>query len=263
MVLFLNKHRPLVINMKLQNKIIFITGATKGIGFELAKQLVNKNNIVIVGDRNQEILDEIKKKHPSLETVFFDAINNDSMKESKDKIQSKFGKIDVLINNAAICNSYNFYQNNVSFEEIEQEIITNISSPIKLTKLFLPLLEKSTETAIVNITSGVAYLPMPNLPVYSATKAALQSFTLSIRESLKTTNIKVFEALPPLVATQMTDNLIGQAKNMKKMTAEDCAKEILQGIEKNKWTIRIGSSKSLYWGSKFFAKIVQKQLNNM
>ncbi len=249
--------------MNLQDKIIFITGATQGIGFALAKQLSSKNNIVIIGGRNKEVLNKINVTDPTLETVFFDAINNESMTHAKAFIESKYGKIDLLINNAALCNSYNFFTDEVSFEKIEQEIFTNISSPIKLTKLFLPLLNKDSETAIVNITSGVAYLPMPNLPVYSATKAALQSFTISIRETLKHTNIKVFEALPPLVATQMTDNLIGNGKNMKKMTTEACAKAIIKGIEKSDFTIQIGSSKSLFWGSKLFPKIVQNQLNKM
>jgi uncharacterized oxidoreductase len=249
--------------MKLENKIVFITGATKGIGFELAKQLSQKSNIVIIGGRNQDLLKEIEKDHPSLKTIYFDALNDKVIINVKDELQNEFGRIDVLINNAAICHSYNFYESNISFEEIDIEITTNISSPIKLTKYLLPLLNSDNETAIVNITSGIAYLPMPNLPVYSATKAALQSFTISLRESLRTTKINVFEALPPLVATQMTENLIGNGKKMKRMTSIDCADAIIKGIEKNTLTIKIGSSKSLYWGSKFFPSIVQKQLNKM
>jgi uncharacterized oxidoreductase len=248
--------------MKLINKIIFITGATKGIGFELAKQL-SPNNIVIIGGRNQQTLDKIKLKYTNIHTIYFDALSDENLLEIKNNLKNEFGKIDVLINNAAICNSYNFYESEFGFEKIETEIATNISSPIKVTKLFLPLLNQHTETAIVNITSGIAYLPMPNLPIYSATKAALQSFTISLRQSLSKTNVKVFEALPPLVDTQMTENLIGNGKNMKKITAEKCAAEIIKGIERNNYTIHIGSSKSLFWGSRLFPSIVQKQLNKM
>jgi len=106
-------------------------------------------------------------------------------------------------------------------------------------------------------------MPMPYLPVYSATKAALQSFTYSLRASLKNTNIKVFEALPPLVATQMTENMKGKAKDMKKITPNDCAKQIINGIERENHTIHIGSSKSLYWGRRIFPKLAQNQLNKM
>jgi uncharacterized oxidoreductase len=249
--------------MKLNNKIIFITGAAKGIGFELAKQLAKLGNTVIIGARNQQLLDQIAANFVNIETIYFDALEDNNIIEVRNELQKRFGKIDMLINNAAVCNSYNFYQSILDFDKIDTEIATNISSPIKLTKSFLPLLDKKTETAIINITSGVAYLPMPNLPIYSATKAALQSFTISLRQSLEPTNINVFEVLPPLVATQMTENLIGNGKNMNKISPKDCAKQIIEGITKRNKTILIGSSKSLYWGSKFFPSVVQKQLNKM
>jgi uncharacterized oxidoreductase len=249
--------------MKLTNKIIFITGATKGIGFELAKLLSEKGNTVIVGGRNEQILSQINQDFPKLNTLYFDALDDENIRVVKNAFQSEYGKLDVLINNAAICNSYNFVEKDVLFEEIDKEIMTNIASPMKLTKQFLPLLNHANEAAIVNITSGVAYLPMRSLPVYSATKAALQSFTISLRESLLNTKIAVFEALPPLVDTQMTQNLIGEGKNMPKMSPQKCAEYIINGIEKSDFTIRIGSSKSLFWGSRFFPSFVQKQINKM
>ncbi|MFM2267872.1 MAG: hypothetical protein RL757_1313 [Bacteroidota bacterium] len=249
--------------MKLKNKIIFITGATKGIGFALAKLLSEKGNTVVIGGRNEAVLAQLNKDFDDIKTVYFDALDDTNIQNIVNIFQNKYGKLDILINNAAICHSYDFVKNDVSFEEIAQEITTNIASPIKLTKLFLPLLHQPTETAIVNITSAVAYLPMRSIPVYSATKAALQSFTISLRESLLDTKINVFEALPPLVATQMTENLIGNGKNMPKMSAEKCAEAIVKGIEKNDFTIRIGSSKSLFWGSRFFPTFVQKQINKM
>jgi uncharacterized oxidoreductase len=249
--------------MKLENKIIFITGAARGIGFELAKQLAQKHNTVIIGARDKNRLKMLQSDYPELLTIYFDALNDGLIIEAKNELEKEFGKIDVLINNAAVCNVYDFYHYEIGFDQIDNEIATNISSPIKVTKLFLPLLHKSTETAIVNITSGVAYLPMPALPIYSATKAALHSFTVSLRQSLLHTKISVFEALPPLVATQMTENLIGNGKSMKKMSPGHCAAAIIKGIECNIFTIRIGSSKSLFWGSKFFPGMVQKQLNNL
>lgn len=105
---------------------------------------------------------------------------------------------------------------------------------------------------------------MISLPVYSATKSAMRSFSISLRETLKDTNIKVFEAMPPLVATNMTENLPGKAKDMKMISPEECATFIIKGIERNKYTINIGSStKNLAFGSRFFPKMVQKQLNKM
>lgn len=249
--------------MKLENKIIFITGATKGIGLELAKQLLAKNNTVIIGARNQKELDLISIEFEKINTLYFDVLNNENLSSISRIIEQEYGRLDVLINNAAVLNAGNFHEIDYSFEKIETEILTNIASPIKLTKVLLPLFSKQKQSAILNITSGVAYMPMPYLPVYSATKAALQSFTYSLRASLKNTNIKVFEALPPLVATQMTENMKGKAKDMKKITPNDCAKQIINGIEKENHTIHIGSSKSLYWGRRIFPKLVQNQLNKM
>ena len=249
--------------MKLENKIIFITGATKGIGLELAKQLLAKNNTVIIGARNQKELDLISIEFEKINTLYFDALNNENLSSISRIIEQEYGRLDVLINNAAVLNAGNFTEIDYSFEKIETEILTNIASPIKLTKVLLPLFSKQSQSAIINITSGVAYMPMPYLPVYSATKAALQSFTYSLRASLKNTNIKVFEALPPLVATQMTENMKGKAKDMKKITPNDCAKQIINGIERENHTIHIGSSKSLYWGRRIFPKLAQNQLNKM
>ncbi|MFY7733403.1 MAG: SDR family oxidoreductase [Bacteroidia bacterium] len=249
--------------MKLENKIIFITGATKGIGLELAKQLLAKNNTVIIGARNQKELDLISNEFENINTLYFDVLKNENLSSISRIIEQEYGRLDVLINNAAILNAGNFNEIDYSFEKIETEILTNIASPIKITKVLLPLFSKQKQSAIINITSGVAYMPMPYLPVYSATKAALQSFTYSLRASLKNTNIKVFEVLPPLVATQMTENMKGKAKDMKKITPYDCAKQIINGIEKENHTIHIGSSKSLYWGRRIFPKLVQNQLNKM
>ncbi len=249
--------------MIIKDKVIFITGASKGIGFELAKQLQLKYNTVIVGGRNQAELDKISIDFKQIHTILFDVLENENISEIGNIILQKFGRLDILINNAAILNSGGFYETDYSFEKIEIEILTNIASPIKLTKALLPLLAKGTQSAIVNITSGVAYLPMPSLPVYSATKSALQSFSISLRENLAQTNIKVFEALPPLVATSMTANMNNNAKNMKKISAKDCAEFIIQGIEQDKYVNNIGSSKSLSWGKRLFPKLVQKQLNKM
>lgn len=182
--------------MKLENKKIFITGATRGIGLALAQHLAQKNNVVVVGGRKQAVLDQLNQTDPQLKTVLFDALNNDSLQNTYDFLQKELGNLDVLVNNAAVLYSGNFQKDTFDFEQIEREVATNVSSPIKLTKLLLPLLTKASESAVVNISSAVAYLPMISLPVYSATKSALHSFSISLRETLKSSNIKVFEAMP-------------------------------------------------------------------
>jgi len=125
--------------MKLENKIMFITGATKGIGLELAKQLLAKNNTVIIGARNQKELDLISIEFKNINTLYFDVLNNENLSSISRIIEQEYGRLDVLINNAAVLNAGNFTEIDYSFEKIETEILTNIASPIKLTKVLLPL----------------------------------------------------------------------------------------------------------------------------
>jgi short-subunit dehydrogenase involved in D-alanine esterification of teichoic acids len=249
--------------MELKDKKVFITGGTRGIGFELAKLLSQEGSKVVIGGRNQQKLREISEAYPHIGTIFFDALSKESYSKVGNQLLSTLGGLDILINNAAVLYSGNFTESTFNTETIETEVSTNVTAPIMLIKVLLPLLTQPHETAIVNITSGVAYMPMPTLPVYSATKAALQSFTISLRYNLAQTKIKVFEALPPLVATEMTENLPGKAKAMTKMTPQKCASSIIKGIKDDRQTIDIGSSKSLYIGRRLFPSIVQNQLNKM
>ncbi len=250
--------------MKLKNKVILITGATKGIGLALAVALAKKGAKVIASGRNSDILDTLEEQYPMLYTYFLDVTDDHSFPSVVANIKKEFGCLDVLINNAAILFSGDFGTHSYDNEQIDLEIMTNVSAPIKLTKAMLPILKHSDEGAVVNITSAVAHLPMKSLPIYSATKAAMRSFSISLRGSLHPSNLQVFEVQPPLVATAMTRDLPGEAKNMKMMSPEECAQKIIKGMIRDRKTIQIGSTaKSLYWGSKIFPDVVLKQLNKM
>jgi short-subunit dehydrogenase involved in D-alanine esterification of teichoic acids len=171
--------------------------------------------------------------------------------------------LDILINNAGIMNVMDFAQDDIPLERLENEVATNFLAPLKLTKLLLPTLQKQTNGAIVNVSSGVAYLPMPASPVYSATKAALHSFTKSLRYSLRQSNITVFEAIPPVVDTAMPMQLKGEGKSAKKMSAEETARLIIQGMENGTEEIRIGDNKLLYWASRFAPTLAETELNKL
>jgi uncharacterized oxidoreductase len=117
----------------------------------------------------------------------------------------------------------------------------------------------------MNVTSGLAYLPMPSVPIYSASKAALHSFTISLREQLKSLGIKVIEILPPVVDTNMPAKITGKGKvaKGKKMSVDTCVDAIISGLKKDQYEIRIGDNKLLYWVARLMPSVAQNILNKL
>jgi short-subunit dehydrogenase involved in D-alanine esterification of teichoic acids len=149
-----------------------------------------------------------------------------------------------------------FVENSGGVEKIEEEVRTNLLAPMKLTSLLLPVLQQQTTAAIVHVSSGLAYVPVENLAVYSATKAALHAFSRALRRRLKKTNIKVFELLPPLVDTDLSRTL-----HMPKMRAEQVAKALLRALERERYEVRVGLVKSLHVAGQFVPSLAELMLS--
>jgi uncharacterized oxidoreductase len=247
------------------NNTIFITGGTTGIGLGLAKAFLQMNNQVIICGRNAVKLDEIKAQFPKIETIFCDVASEASLLECTELLKSKFPDLNIFINNAGIMNSFDYSKGDFTNQHIDNEVFTNLLAPMKLSYLLIPILSKNKNSAIMNVTSGLAYLPMPSVPIYSATKAALHSFSISLRVQLKSQGIEVFEILPPVVDTNMPKKLTGQGKvaKGKKMTVEKCVEAIINGLNHNRYEIRIGDNKLLYWVSRLFPSFTQNILNKL
>ena len=185
--------------MKLTKNKILITGGASGIGFGLAERFIKENNTVIICGRRESALKEAAEKLPSVITKVCDlAVENDRI-ELYNWIAENHSDLNVLVNNAGIqywmnINDSDFYQ------KADAEITTNILAPIHLTKLFSQL--NSLDT-IINVTSGLAFVPLSAIPVYCGTKAFMRSFTLSLRHSLKNSNIEVIEMIPPALNTDL------------------------------------------------------------
>jgi short-subunit dehydrogenase involved in D-alanine esterification of teichoic acids len=171
-------------------------------------------------------------------------------------MRSDFPELNILINNAAVMHMYDFLAGADVPERIEEELRTNLLAPMKLTSLLLPLLQQQPSAAIVLVSSGLAYVPVANLAVYCATKAALHSFARSLRRQLRQTAIKVFELLPPTVNTDMTRTLRGP-----KLAAEQVAKELLSGIERERYELRVGMVKPLRMVSRLAPLLTERMLN--
>jgi len=186
----------------LNSNTVLITGGASGIGFALAERFLSAGSEVIVCGRREEKLREAQVKYPNLHIRVCDVSRSAERISLFEWVTSQFPKLNILVNNAGIQRRFQIAQDS-SWEKIEEELAINLDAPIHLSTLFIPHLLKQEHPAILNITSGLAFAPMANAPVYCATKAALRSFTLSLRHQLSATPISVIEIIPPAVNTDL------------------------------------------------------------
>lgn len=185
--------------MNTSNNKILITGGASGIGLGLTAQFLKENNTVIICGRRQEVLDDVARQYPGVITHQCDLEVEAGRLALFDWIAENHSDLNVLVNNAGIQNWMNVTDEDF-FKRATQEVGINILAPIHLTKLLLQL--KSLR-AIVNVTSGLAFVPLAKVPVYSATKAFFRSFTLSLRHQLKDAGVEVIEIIPPKLNTDL------------------------------------------------------------
>jgi uncharacterized oxidoreductase len=185
--------------MKISKNKILITGGASGIGLGLTERFVKENNTVIICGRRESLLDEVSKKYPSVVTRRCDLSKPDEREGLFNWISQKHSDLNILVNNAGIQQLMSLSDSDF-FERAKKEIVINIEAPIHLTSLFTNL--KSLNT-VINITSGLSFVPMARMPVYCASKAFFHSFTLSLRHLLKSKNIEVIEVIPPALNTDL------------------------------------------------------------
>lgn len=240
--------------MLIKNLNILITGGGSGIGLALAKHYIDQGNQVMVCGRDKNKLLEAKKHCPTLDIYQTNITLESERKKMFYHITEKWNGLDILINNAALMNFYNLASDKIITDEIE----TNFIAPVALTQLFTNYFKESSNAAIININSALAYVPMPISPIYSASKAALHSYSISARHQFKKMNLKVFEFLLPAVDTNMS-----HAFDMKKMTVERVVLQMATAVKKNKYEVRIGEAKLLYAMSRLAPKFIQKELGKL
>jgi uncharacterized oxidoreductase len=188
--------------MELAANTVLITGGASGIGLALAERFLRAGSDVILCGRREEKLREVQTTHPEMKIRVCDVASEAERLALLDWAVGEFPGLNVLVNNAGI-------QRRVQLTETEewgstrQEIAINLEAPIHLSTLFIPHLSKQEHPAILNVTSGLAFVPLAGAPIYSATKAALHSFTLSLRLQLAGTPIQVIEIVPPAVNTDL------------------------------------------------------------
>lgn len=247
--------------MELTNRTIVITGGTSGIGLEMAKQLLALGNTVIATGRDDAKRAAVSSEVTGLRTVRCDISDPGSIHDLVAELERIAPHLDVLINNAGIMRFINLQTQDAPSIDIADEIETNFTGTVRVTAALLPLLSRRPEAAIVNVSSGLAYVPLPAAPVYSATKAALHSYTQSLRAQLEGTRVSVFEILPPATSTPMLDRLNGgDTLGSTTMPVEDMVAASIEGLRKNRPEIAPGQSSQLRFMDRVAPRFIRAQL---
>jgi uncharacterized oxidoreductase len=223
--------------MKLTGNKILITGGGSGIGFGLAERFIKEGNTVIICGRRASALSDAVEKLPGLITRQCDLAIESERVALFQWIADEHSDLNVLVNNAGIQNwmsvdDADFYQ------RAKEELVTNIEAPLHLTSLFLKLPSLDT---ILNVTSGLAFVPLTKVPVYSATKAFFHSYTVSLQHLLKSRNIEMIEVIPPALNT----DLGGKGLHDQFPLVSEFIASIFEQLAQGKKTLTFGFSEKL------------------
>ncbi|WP_341976393.1 SDR family NAD(P)-dependent oxidoreductase [Microbacterium sp. LTA6] len=214
--------------MRISDNTIFIAGGTSGIGLELAIRLSAEGNKVIVGGRRRDRLDEITAAHPELGAVEIDVDDMASITRAFEKVTSSYPELNVLVTMSGIMYPEDLKSAD-SLQVAERTVTTNILGTIRLASQFIPFLSEKESATIVTVTSALAFVPLPMTPTYNASKAAIHSFTESMRVQLADTSIQVIEIAPPGVRT----SLMGQENSEAAMPLDAFVDEVIALLKAN------------------------------
>jgi uncharacterized oxidoreductase len=187
--------------MKISGNTILITGGGTGIGRGLAEALLKEGNKVIITGRRKAKLEETVKANPGIIGIALDVDDPGMVDDVAQQIAREYPELNVLINNAGIAGLENLSEGKL--DTAEAIVTTNILGPIRLTAALLPLLLKQKNAAVVNVTSGLGFLPLTMMPTYSASKAFMHSYSESLRYQLQDSKVEVKELIPPYVQTEL------------------------------------------------------------
>eukprot|EP01037_Dinobryon_pediforme_P016419 gene16419-16597_t len=230
--------------MKMSGHTVLITGGTGGIGYALAARLLKRGNTILITGRTEDRLAAARESLPGVHTFVCDQSDPTAIARLCADVTRAFPTLDVLINNAGIGLKRNLNDADTPLEDLEREIRINLTGPIQLAHALLPHLKRQDAALIVNVTSGLAFVPLPLKPIYCATKAAMHSYSQSLRVQLSRTSVRVIELAPPAVATDFNK---GQEEMNAgpRMNADAFARAAIRGLEQSKDEVLPGAAKVL------------------
>jgi uncharacterized oxidoreductase len=233
--------------MRLQSNTIFITGGSSGIGRGLAEAFHNLGNQVIISGRREAALMAICEANPGMRSFVLDVTDPAAVREVANRVAEAFPDLNCLFNNAGVQKGHDFASGQpVDDQAVLDEINTNLLGVIRVATAFLPHLRKHPGSTLVNVSSGLAFVPMSRFPVYCATKAAVHSFTMSLRHQLRGTGVKVVELIPPYVATELgRESKTAVPVGPQPMLLDAFIAETMKALEGDADEVAIGDAKKL------------------
>jgi uncharacterized oxidoreductase len=246
--------------MQLNNQTILITGGTSGLGLEFATRLIELGNTVIITGRDEAKLSQTKKLLPGVHTFKSDVSNAEAISQLFKQVTQQFPELNILINNAGEMRRLNLLDPAIDQENVNREIAINLSGPIRMVQEFLPHLQQKPSAAIINVTSGLALVPFPLSPVYSASKAGLRAYTRSLRVQLKKTNIKVFELVAPGAKTPLGDKFENDVDSKSLMDPVKLIAIAIKGIKNDQYEIYPGLARLIKIMSRLAPGLIFNQM---
>lgn len=237
--------------MDISGNTILITGGATGIGYAIAESFLEAGNEVIICGRREERLLEAQKKHPEFHIKVCNVAEEADRRILVEWISANFSNLNILVNNAGVQRDIDFTKGISEFLSGENEIRINLEAPIVLSGLFIPYLTGKKEAAIINVSSGLGFIPAARMPVYSASKAGIHAFSMALRQQLLKSGIKVFEVVPPAVETEL--NPEGRAKrgNFKvDLMPDEFVAAAMKGFKNNIFEIGYGMTAGLIKASR-------------
>ena len=249
--------------MQLRQRTLLITGGTSGIGFELARLLIERGNTVIVTGRDPHRLADAKRRLPGLHGVVSDVADPAAIVALRDEVIARFPTLDIVVNNAGIMRKLDLTRDR-DLADVTRELDINLRGPIQMVQAFLPHLRGRDTAAIVNVSSGLAFVPLAIAPVYSAAKAALHAYTRALRVQLAGTGVRVVEVAPPGVETPLLRaEFEAEMHGTKGMPVDALARRVIAGIERGREEIRPGLANVLNAMSRIAPDFMFRQMTRM
>ena len=242
--------------MKLTGRTILITGGSAGIGLAFARKFLELGNTVVVTGRRQEVLDAVKSRHPKLHTIRGDVADPAQVAALVARVKAEFPRLDVLMNNAGIGSPHNLRRAGADLAGAMAELDVNVGGVIRMTSALIDIIATNKGT-VINVSSALAFAPVPAMPVYSATKAAVHSYTQSLRFQLEDSGVEVIELMPPAVQTEMTSEF---PEEVRMITTDELVRQTFAALDAGKLEIRPGQSNQFAFLRRLAPNFINRQL---